>query len=257
MTAQDSPDRVERDKALFDRIAEKYAAKDLFETSRLARRQRLLQTLRAAGGCTGMRVLEVGCGAGFSAEYLADSFTEFHGLDYSEELIKVAQDRFATEGVTFDAVDFHAFEATERYDLIFMIGVLHHMVEMQSVVDKCHALLKDGGWLVVNEPQPDNPLVNRLRRVRAKVDESYSDEQDELRGSELGALFEAGGFRNVTHRPQGLCSTPFAEVVLKPALLTLPLCWLACKADSAIEAIAPGLIRSLTWNVIVSGQRAG
>ncbi len=246
--------RDERDRALFDRIAEKYAKKDLHPTSRLARKQRLTQTLRVAGGPSSKSVLEVGCGAGFSVSYLQGDYQSYRGLDYSAELIKIAQDRFGQEA-SFDAVDFHAFQTDERFDLIFMIGVLHHMVDMQSIVDKCATLLKEDGWLVVNEPQPDNPIINRLRSVRARVDSTYSEEQDELRGSELAALFEKAGLKNIRQRPQGMASTPFAEVVLSPALLSLPVCWLANQFDLCAESLAPGLIRSLTWNVVVAGQR--
>ena len=73
------------DKALFDRIARDYVSKDLKECCRVARRQRLRQTLRSLPVPMG-RILEVGCGGGFTAQYLEGLFESYTGVDHSADI---------------------------------------------------------------------------------------------------------------------------------------------------------------------------
>lgn len=252
----DPTGRVERDKALFDSIARHYTLKDLTPSSRIARRQRLRRTLKPCAALLTEKpaVLEVGCGAGFSADYLRSEFSSYTGLDYSENLIRHAQATFSESNVTFCAADFHHYETDAKYDVILMIGVLHHMTDIQSVLQKCRSLLTAGGYLVVNEPQPDNPLIHGMRRLRAKIDSTYSAEQDELSSTFLIGEYEKAGFRDVAAIPQGYLSTPFAEVVLKPQLVFHPLARIACRFDLLLEnRRIPGLAR-LAWNTIVYGR---
>lgn len=248
-------DRARRDQALFDSIARTYCRKDLVESSRTARRHRLLRTLAPGATCGAEKpdILEVGCGAGFSAQYLRGRYRTYTGLDYSRELIQHARDRFESDDTHFHAEDFYDYEATARYDTIMMIGVLHHMTDKQTVLRKCLSLLKPGGRLVANEPQPDNPLIHFMRRGRARVDNSYSAEQEELSADFLIDEYEKAGFIDVGSIPQGILSTPLAEVTLKPQFLFGPVSKLACTFDTYIENRHPGLIRKLAWNTIVFG----
>lgn len=57
--------------------------------------------------------------------------------------------------------------------------------------------------------------------------------------------------------PQGLFSTPFAEVMLKPAILTGRLSALACETDRFLERSFPDKLKRFSWNLIVKGQYGG
>ncbi len=51
---------------------------------------RLVQTLCHCRRNTGdLDILEVGCGAGFAAEYLSGFYRSYTGIDHSEELIQI------------------------------------------------------------------------------------------------------------------------------------------------------------------------
>lgn len=248
--------RTERDRALFDSIAHQYMQKDLAPSSRIARRQRLIQTLKPCAALLARQpnVLEVGCGAGFSADYLRSHYMSYTGIDYSEELIRYACANFRDSNVAFHAVDFHCYETTARYDIIMMIGVLHHMTDIDSVLHKCKSLLNPGGYLVANEPQPDNPLIHGMRRLRAKLDSGYSAEQEELTSAFVIGEYEKAGFREVASVSQGYISTPFAEVVLKPQFLFHPLSKVACGFDRFVESKGASRVSRLAWNTIVYGK---
>lgn len=249
------PERAFKDRDLFDLIAAKYAKKDFYPASRRARKMRLFQTLRYCRNATDLDILEIGCGAGFAAEYLSGTYRSYTGIDYSQELIQYALSRHTRPNVTFHARDFYRFFPTQSYDSIFMIGVLHHMTDIPAAVNKCYSLLKPGGCLVVNEPQSANVLFHALRKIRTKIDRSYSDEQEELTEVQLMSLFRQAGLTHVCSLQQGFFSTPFAEVVIPPQVLSNLMSHLACSLDAILEDFPYGFLKKISWNIIVKGEK--
>lgn len=249
-------DRQSRDRDLFDGICEQYAFKDLHPASSTARRQRLLRTLAAAPVPQRPSILEAGCGAGFSASYLDGRFSRYVGVDYSEKLIQVAKERNAVAGAEFIASNIKDIDMPGQFDVVVMIGVLHHMDDMASALQQLLKTLKPGGWLLANEPQPGNPLISAARWARKRMDGGYSDEQDELRADQLRSLYQQGGLTKIGIIPQGLLSTPFAEVPMSPSSLSRPLSKACCAVDTAIERGLRSMLKPITWNLIASGQKA-
>jgi len=246
--------RESRDRALFDAIAEKYAKKDMFKSSRLARRNRLVRTLDGLdlSGCLG-DVLEVGCGAGCSTEYLDGRFLSFTGIDYSEQLIDFANGKFANSRCHFEVANVKDFKPGREFDLIFMIGVLHHLDDISLCIARMVEILRPGGWLVANEPQPANRFIRGLRAIRKKIDQNYSDEQSQMAFADLENYFLNAGLDKIESRPQGIFSTPFAEVVLEPQAITAPLSAVCCLLDRFFESTFPRFSRMLSWNAIAKG----
>jgi SAM-dependent methyltransferase len=243
------------DRALFDRIAHDYVRKDLTECCRVARELRLRQTLKPVGERVG-RVLEVGCGGGFSARYLEGAYDTYTGVDYSEELIRYAREVNGGPGREFVCANVKDFEAKHAYDVILMVGVLHHMPEPELALVRLRSLLAAGGALVVNEPQRGNPGVSALRWLRKRVDPKYSADQVEFSEREILGLFERTGYR-ARGVPQGVLSTPFAETRPFPEAMSLALARAASFVDPALDRLlrAP-LLRRFAWNVIVVGTPA-
>jgi trans-aconitate methyltransferase len=252
-----SGDRASRDRALFDRIASNYARKDLYEPSRIARQARLQRTIDLTGHGPDADILEVGCGAGFAAQYLRGRFGSYTGIDYSDELIAFALQLEAGPDVVFQTVDLYEWQPGNTYDVIFAIGVLHHLPDIPRAMSAICSMLKPGGQLIVNEPQPANVVFHGLRKLRAILDASYSSEQEELEESALVSYFDNAGFEDIRTRAQGLLSTPFAEVTLRPSALAHPLSALACRVDTWLEDHFPLILKAVAWNIIVSGRRAG
>lgn len=247
--------REARDQELFDRIAAKYARKDLVASSRIARKQRLLRTLAAVPVGLDAALLEAGCGAGFSVPYLRGRYREFKGLDYSANLIHYAQAHNASDGVSFEVANIKEYRPPRQFDVVFMIGVLHHMTDMAAAMENMIHWLKPGGWLAANEPHPGNPLVRAARVVRTRLDGGYSDEQEELSARQLRELFDNSGLTDVRILPQGVFSTPFAEVVLKPEFIARPLSSVACAVDTLLEKTCGPALRFASWNLIALGRR--
>lgn len=255
MTEGSKTSREERDRDLFDTIAENYTAKDLYEPSRIARAMRVTKTFSKSDVSNNAHILEIGCGAGFGAKYLREEYVKYTGLDYSKELINKARQLFESENVSFYATNLFDFTSKHLYDVILMIGVLHHISDQPAAIRRSFELLKPGGFLVINEPQAANPIFRFLRGVRTKVSTEYSEEQDQVDAEELVALFRESGFTEVRSYPQGLFSTPFAEVMLQPQLITSFISRASCAIDTFLEKNLKNILGKLTWNIIVSGQK--
>lgn len=97
----------------------------------------------------GMRVLDVGCGPGYVAPWLAGS--EYVGLDTDQKYIDHARKRYGKYG------QFHRTPLTDeflqnrsRFDYVLMNGVLHHLSdgEVSEVLRLCRRALKIGGTIV-------------------------------------------------------------------------------------------------------------
>ena len=248
-------DRQTRDRELFDNIAERYAYKDLHPTSSVARRQRLVRTLAAAKLPDRPDLLEAGCGAGFSARYLTGRFGRFVGIDYSDKLIECANQHNSVPNASFHAENIKDLDMVGHFDAVVMIGVLHHMDDMDTAMQQMVSTLKPGGWLLANEPQPGNPLIRAARHFRKRMDKDYSEEQDQISGSDLRKLYSAAGLTDIAVVPQGLFSTPFAEVPMGPAWLTHPVARASCLLDTVIEVTLRPLLGRVAWNLIARGRK--
>ena len=248
-------DHEVRDRQLFNDGAARYCRKDLLPASRRARKLRLTETLRLVPLAAGARILEVGCGSGFAASYLRGRFGHYTGVDYAENLLDYARLYNAGPNVNFIATNIRTFRSEEPFDMIFLVGVLHHFEEMEQVLRQLVRLLKPGGWLVANEPQPANPLIRLARFVRTKLDRGYSSEQLQLSAGQLRAAYAQAGLMEIRTKPQGLFSTPFAEIPMQPQWLAEPLSTVACLSDVVADRVLGRLLNWLTWNMVVAGRR--
>ena len=238
--------RESDDKKLFDNIAVNYVKKDLTPYCRIARKLRLVQSLK------GMKqpiknILEVGCGAGFSVKYLKGKFVNFTGVDYSENLIKYAKKYNSYTGVNFECLNVNDFNPEIKFDVVLMIGVLHHMPEPEKVIKSLSRIL--------NEPQAGNPLIGLLRKIRKKIDDNYSTDQVEFTEDEINSIFKKCGHETKTFA-QGVLSTPLAESRILPGFIGIPLVWIAVILDPIIEKLLSILfLKKLTWNIVVHARR--
>ncbi len=113
----------------------------------------------------GMRVLDVGCGWGGLAMYLAQT-AEVHvtGITLSQEQLKVAQDRAREAGlggrVEFRLQDYR--EVTERFDRIVSVGMFEHVGtnHYRRFFAKIRDCLKDDGVALLHSiGRADGPSV--------------------------------------------------------------------------------------------------
>jgi ubiquinone biosynthesis O-methyltransferase len=100
------------------------------------------------------RILDLGCGNGAQSVYLARLGYEVHGIDVSEEAIRVARDYASRERleVAFSTQDCDQLSCeSDSFDAVICHGVLDH-IPMETAIRSCqeaHRVLRPGGLLFV------------------------------------------------------------------------------------------------------------
>ena len=249
--------REYRDRELFDTIAQKYIRKDSYPPSALARKAQLIASVQPVlnENNTLGTVIDIGCGVGAPAKYLLGSFHKYIGIDQSDEMIRFAQ-TFNRDNpdVEFIAGNVKEIHLAERADTILSIGALHHMTDLDTVLENLEKFARPGGTFVVIEPQNANPVIQFMRWVRGKIDKGYSQEQIFFSESELRNLFNRHGLKNLQITYQGYLSPPFAQVIIPPQAISIVLSRLAIRIDNWIQARLQGPLRKLSFNIIVTGN---
>jgi 2-polyprenyl-6-hydroxyphenyl methylase/3-demethylubiquinone-9 3-methyltransferase len=99
----------------------------------------------------GLRMLDIGCGAGILSEPLARLGASVVGADPAEENIEAAKAHAEATGVT---VDYRATTAealagsNEKFDVVLAMEVVEHVVDVPAFVDSCASMVKPGGLLI-------------------------------------------------------------------------------------------------------------
>lgn len=104
----------------------------------------------------GARVLDVGCGPGWTSVFLARMGYLVTGFDIAPDMLTLAQKRALREGVsercTFRVADSEAFDFPPEFDAVLVYDTLHHTQHEDAVLQNCFRALKPGGKLVLAEP---------------------------------------------------------------------------------------------------------
>jgi 2-polyprenyl-3-methyl-5-hydroxy-6-metoxy-1,4-benzoquinol methylase len=108
----------------------------------------------------GLSILDVGCGAGYVSLELARAGHHVTAIDISAENIRIARDVLADNpfadgfgSLEYRVQPFH--EATGEWDVVLFSVSLHHMPDVEAVVERARALVRPGGHLVCCEPCHD------------------------------------------------------------------------------------------------------
>lgn len=104
-----------------------------------------------AGRIPAGRALELGCGNGRNAIYLAQHGFDVVAVDFSQKAIDWAAERVTAAGVSVELRCESAFERrvdAATYDLVYDSGCFHHMAPHRRwpYVDLVGSVLRPGGW---------------------------------------------------------------------------------------------------------------
>lgn len=119
-------------------------------------RQEVRRFQRMAALERGLRVLEVGCGAGLTTKAIRDLLKPVHlsAFDFSHEQVVRARRRIGDDA----AIDIRQADATAMpyddgsFDVVLEIGILHHIPAWRDVLPEVMRVLKPGGAFCFAEP---------------------------------------------------------------------------------------------------------
>ena len=121
------------------------------------------------------------------AEIFADSQIEYLGVDNSQELIKIAKQRFANKSwIKFEVADALTIDCQNQFDLVLMIAVLHHLPTKElrlRALKNVYNSLKPGGRLVISIG-----ISSKSSVIAKNSDWSHLLDYKEKRNAELGGV---------------------------------------------------------------------
>jgi SAM-dependent methyltransferase len=102
----------------------------------------------------GASVLDVGCGAGWTSVFLAESGYDVLGYDIVPASIELARERAERWGVParFEVADMESLPPGEPVDAALVYDALHHSRRQLDVLRSVAGRIRPGGWLLLGEP---------------------------------------------------------------------------------------------------------
>jgi SAM-dependent methyltransferase len=215
--------------------------------------------LRRAGLAVGMRILDVGCGAGdmsLLAASLIGPQGSVLGIDRSAEAVETARRRAAAvrpTGMRFVAAELDAFATQERFDAVIGRLVLMYQPDPAGTLRRLCGHLRPGGIVAFQEMAmplarsvPDGPL---FRRCGGWIADTFARAGFELdMGGKLFTTFLAAGLPTpqmiVGGRIEGGPQSPvydYVAGVVRSMLPAIERTGVATASDVGIDSLAERL----------------
>ncbi|MBI5260524.1 MAG: bifunctional 2-polyprenyl-6-hydroxyphenol methylase/3-demethylubiquinol 3-O-methyltransferase UbiG [Bradyrhizobium sp.] len=106
---------------------------------------------RSLNCLSGLRLLDIGCGAGLLCEPLARLGAQVVGIDPSANNIAAAK-LHADKGhlpIDYRCTSVEAMDLRERFDIVLAMEVVEHVTDIGMFLNRCAAMLKPTGLMVV------------------------------------------------------------------------------------------------------------
>jgi ubiquinone/menaquinone biosynthesis C-methylase UbiE len=94
----------------------------------------------------GKKVLEIGCGIGTAASSFAKAGASYTGIELSEKSLEITKQRFEVLGLKGEfylgnAEELSQFLPSDKYDLIYSFGVIHHAPNPDKIIEQIRAYM--------------------------------------------------------------------------------------------------------------------
>lgn len=110
----------------------------------------------------GKTVLDLGCGEGYGAAYLAGKARQVIGTDIDKSIIVYAGEKYKKDNLSFEVMDVTKLDFLDKtFDVIVSSHVIEHIKEMKKCLQEIKRVLKGNGICIFATP-------NRKPRLKPK-----------------------------------------------------------------------------------------
>lgn len=126
-------------------------------------------------------VLDVGCGTGLVTNLFARKYptSEFVGVDFADSINYASQFAHAhcIHNASFIKTDFLQFNSHKKYNTVICQGVLHHIPEFDTALNKLISLVEDDGYLVIGLYHPAGKILKRFLQIDYQNEVLFKDQE--------------------------------------------------------------------------------
>ena len=134
----------------------------------------------------GMDILDVACGTGvLIPDYVKRDVAKVTGIDISDEMIRIAKEKFQEENVEFFCLDAETIVLPQKYDVCMIYNAFPHFANPASLIQSLSDKLKMGGRLTIAHSMSRKQLDSHHACPARKVSNGLMHED------ELAKLFSA------------------------------------------------------------------
>ena len=170
------------------------------------------------------RVLDLGCGTGWTSIFFARRGYSVVGQDIAPDMIDYAKrnrERYQAENLEFIVSDYESLRFVNEFDAAVFYDALHHAEDERAALASTYRALKPGGMLITHEPgighskSPDS--------IRAM--ELYGVTEKDMPPSKIRALCKELGFSDFKCLPDPTLAVMSVYGINLGSLDHTPLSW--------------------------------
>jgi SAM-dependent methyltransferase len=184
----------------------------------------------------GARVIDVGCGSGWTSLFLAEAGYDVLGYDLVPANVQLARARAERwhSAARFEVADMERLPAGEPADAALLLDALHHSARQRTTLQSIAGRLAPGGWLLLGEPtwlHRFSPAAQATRRRHGWMERGLSSRtaRRDLREAGFGELRRF-------HQPTGPYEGRGAQFLWQLARLVAANAWVAPQAHLWLAA---------------------
>jgi 2-polyprenyl-6-hydroxyphenyl methylase/3-demethylubiquinone-9 3-methyltransferase len=159
------------------------------------------------GGWAGKRVLDLGCGGGFTAEELARRGAAVVGVDPAAELLDVARNHAEQSSLQVDyrhGTGEQIPADAESFDIVVCVDVLEHVADLPRVLTEVRRVLKPNGLFLYDTinrtPFSFLWMIVALEWISGRIPRGTHDWRMFIKPTELNDLLHRTGFESLQQR---------------------------------------------------------
>ena len=202
--------KIEKQRAHYENIAQKYFERRQLSSYIVFKRLLWQFFFRDKNYLkSSVLVLEPMCGyaegKGILEEHLNGNI-EYEGFDNCDTCLDIAHR--ADPCVKVYKMDATKFKAGKKYDLVILIGGLHHIPDFaKDFVGTIHEILNKGGYFINFEPTHDNSFYKIIRELIYKKNPMFDSQTEKgFALSHLNGIYSSFGFKIIDQIYPGLLS---------------------------------------------------